>query len=290
MRGFKHFMIKLGILLVALTVPLLVGIALRGSMPADTSLTALDQWSPVQEAGPTAKALSDGIAWVIGVRTPPPPDWMSPEDQADLQKAREAGAANNMQEMLGHLLVISGHVQEKGKTLRDFLPLVMPDIVSYVLANTMAPILLGALALFLVLTVFAPWIVRRLIELLRLLTMLTLAIGALVGMVILGFAMSGRPGLVYGLIEYMAAVTALLLLGNLLHAVMRTRRSQDDLHDLIKRAGLTDPKLEHNRGAGGGPHVVGPPVLQVQPRGKLFGLQPGLETDPGQARLPPRVS
>ena len=67
--------------------------------------------------------------------------------------------------------------------------------------------------------------IRRLYDLIKALTALALAGGVLVGLALAGIALAGRPGLVYGLIEYLALAALILGTGNLLVAWFVRRRA-----------------------------------------------------------------
>ena len=140
-----------------------------------------------------------------------------------LDQAVAALRANHLQEGLGHLMVLSSHLEQRGKTLSDFLPLVAPDLAAWLVAAYFAPLLLGLLLVAVTLLIFAPWLVRRLIDTLRMLVGLAAVVAATSVAISLCVSLAGAPALVFTLIEYLASVVILTTLGNAV-LVVRSRK------------------------------------------------------------------
>ncbi|MEI6557107.1 MAG: hypothetical protein WCO00_01770 [Rhodospirillaceae bacterium] len=222
MSPAKLFMLRFLILLVAIALPA-GGIAFWAGKPAKYDLPTLEAWAPVKEAGPSARALADGLTRVAGPARPQPPEWFNAEDQSLLAKAEAAWRGGKLQEGLGHLMVLSSRLDDQGKTMADFLPLVAPDIASWLLSSYFAPLLLGVLLVFFAFLVFLPWLVRRLIDALKVLIGIAIAVAAIVGAIGLCLSLSSHHALVFTLIEYFVAVVVLTLVGNLWLAFRRGR-------------------------------------------------------------------
>jgi hypothetical protein len=195
-----------------------------GKPPDGYTLTALNAWAPVKEAGPSARLLAEGVARLVGPSQQPPPDWFTAEDRAVLDQAEAALRANHLQEGLGHLMVLSGHLEQRGKTLSDFLPLVAPDLAAWLVAAYFAPLLLGMLVVTATLLIFAPWLVRRLIDTLKMLMGLVVAVGSTAVAVSLCVSLADKPALVFTAIEGLTSAVILTLLGNIALAARNRRR------------------------------------------------------------------
>ena len=116
----------------------------------------LNAWSPVQRAGPSAYLLARALTAAAGLRSTPPPDWFTAEDRQMLTATEAALAADKLQEAAGHLAILSSRLEERGKKTADVLPIVMPDLATYVVAAYFAPVLLGLLGLVLLLLLLTP--------------------------------------------------------------------------------------------------------------------------------------
>ena len=204
MRRWHLAGLRLTVILAALLLPLAAATIGTGSLPRSLSADDLNAWSPVQRAGPSAYLLARVLTAAAGLRSTPPPDWFTAEDRQMLDATEAALAADKLQEAAGHLAILSSRLEERGKKTADVLPIVMPDLATYVVAACFAPVLLGLLGLVLLLLLLTPWLIRRLYDLIKALTALALAGAVLVGLALAGITLAGRPGLVYGLIEYLA--------------------------------------------------------------------------------------
>jgi hypothetical protein len=217
-------LVQLAILALALAVSAGGVLLLAGKPPGAYDLAALNTWAPVKEAGPSTRLLAEGVTRLAGPNREPSPDWFTAEDRQVLDQAEAALRANHLQEGLGHLMVLSSHLEERGKTLTDFLPLVAPDLAAWLVAAYFAPLLLGLLLVAVALLVFAPWLARRLIDTLKMLAGLALAAVATSLAVSLCVSLAGEPALVFTLIEYLTSVILLTALGNLVLLVRIRRR------------------------------------------------------------------
>ncbi|MEI8393270.1 MAG: hypothetical protein WCF85_00945 [Rhodospirillaceae bacterium] len=222
MSRFKMIFWRILILLIAVTLPA-GGAVMWVGQPAAYDIATLNNWAPIKETGPSARLLAQGVTRLAGPARSNPPDWFGKEDQELLDKGKIALQAGKLQAGLGHLMVLSSHLEERGKTLNDFLPLVAPDIASWLVASYFAPLLLGVLVVTLAVLIFLPWLVRRLIDALKVLVGLILALAAAGLAISVGLSLSGERALVFTLIEYLAAVVMIIILGNMI-LFTRSRR------------------------------------------------------------------
>jgi hypothetical protein len=172
MRRWHLAGLRLTVILVALLLPLAAATIGTGSLPRSLSADDLNAWSPVQRAGPSAYLLARVLTAAAGLRSTPPPDWFTAEDRQMLDATEAALAADKLQEAAGHLAILSSRLEERGKKTADVLPIVMPDLATYVVAAYFAPVLLGLLGLVLLLLLLTPWLIRRLYDLIKALTAL----------------------------------------------------------------------------------------------------------------------
>lgn len=208
--------LRLLVLWLALALPVLWALNSTGTPPRSLAVDDLDAWSPVRSAGPSAQFLARGLTGLVGVAAGPPPEWTTPEDREMLARAEGALGAGKLKEAMGHLFILSSRLEERGKTVDDLLPTLLPGAATWVVANVFAPVLLATGGLGVIIVVFTPWLLRRLYEFVKLLVALAAAIAAMALLASLGFALVGKRALVYALIEYMALVAVLLLVGNAL--------------------------------------------------------------------------
>ena len=223
MTRTRLLLAQLAILLLALALATAGTVLLAGRPPPAYDLATLNAWAPVKEAGPSTRLLAEGVTRLAGPDREPAPDWFTVEDRQVLDQAEAALRANHLQEGLGHLMVLSSHLEQRGKTLTDFLPLVAPDLAAWLVAAYFAPVLLGLLLVAVTLLVFAPWLARRLIDTLKMLAGMAVATVATALAVSLCVSLAGQPALVFTLIEYLTLVVSLTGLGNLI-LLIRTRR------------------------------------------------------------------
>ena len=214
MSPAKLFLLRFLILLVAIALPA-GGFVFWAGKPAKFDIPTLEAWAPVKDAGPSARALADGLTRLAGPTRPQLPDWFNAEDQDLLAKGEASWKAGKLQEGLGHLMVLSSRLEDQGKTMADFVPLVAPDIASWLLANYFAPGLLGLLMVILVFVIFLPWLVRRLVDALKLLVGVAIGIAALAVAFSVCLSLSAHHALVFTLVEYSVAVVLITIIGNL---------------------------------------------------------------------------
>ncbi len=214
MKRGRETLLRLGLILAAIAVPLIALSVSKGPPPITLDTTELDRWSPITEPGPSANFLAGGLTLLAGVGEGVP-DWFDVKDQDQLAEAKGLLERNRLQESLGVLLQLSGRLEERGKTLNDFLPVVMPDLASWMIANYFAPVLLGTLLVALVLLVFGPWLVRRFYEFLKLISTMVIGLVAIAFTASLCFALAKEKALVFFLIEYLVLVAGILAVGNL---------------------------------------------------------------------------
>lgn len=215
MSRAKLIFLRVLILLVALALPA-AGLVVWAGKPATFDVAALDAWAPIKDPGPSTRVLAQGVTRLAGPARAQPPDWFTAEDQDLLAKAEAALHADKLQAGLGHLMVLSSHLDERGKTLKDFLPLVAPDIAAWLVATYFAPLLLGTLLVVFAFLIFLPWLVRRLMDALRMLGAVAIGVGVITAAVVISLSITGERALVFTAIEYLMTVVALTLLGNLI--------------------------------------------------------------------------
>ncbi|MEI7609603.1 MAG: hypothetical protein WCJ64_19660 [Rhodospirillaceae bacterium] len=213
MSPAKQFLLRFLILLVAVALPA-GGFVFWAGKPAKFDLPTLEAWAPVKEAGPSARALADSLTRLAGPARPPTPEWFNAEDQDLLAKGEAAWKIGKLQEGLGHLMVLSSRLEDQGKTMADFVPLVAPDIASWLLSSYFAPLLLGILLVIFAGVVFLPWLVRRLMDAFKLLIGVAIAAAAVVGAIGLCLSLSSQHALIFTLVEYLVAVVVLTVIGN----------------------------------------------------------------------------
>ena len=224
MNRIQLILARTAILVLALAIPVGIAVLLVG-MPKAFDLPSLNSWAPIKSAGPSTQLLAEGVTRLAGPVRSEFPDWFGADDQTVLAQAETALRANRFQEGLGHLMVLSSHLEQRGKTLGDFLPLVAPDIANWLIATYFAPLLLGTLLAAVALLILAPWLFRRLIDTLKVLAGLAAATAATALTVSLCLTLSGTPAVVFTLIEYLVAVVALTIGGNVL-LFLRNRRNR----------------------------------------------------------------
>ena len=257
MSRMRVILSRLMVLVVALAVPAGGLLLWTGQRPAAFDVATLNAWAPIRDAGPSAQGLAALLTRIIGPGHAEPPSWFTIDDQEQLARAEAALRANKLQQGLGHLMVLSGRLEERGKTLADFMPLVAPEIATWLVASYFAPVLLGILLLVFGFLTAAPWLARRLVDALKLLIGLgtgIIAVGLAVG---LSFTIAGQRALVFTLIEYLTAVVILAGLGNLLLLLRRHRQA----HRALSR---------HRQQPGALPPVAGGALKpQISPSGQL---------------------
>ena len=113
----RRLLLRLVTLILAAGLPLAAAVALWGPPPVSLDPAALNAWAPLKQAGPSAETLAGGVTWLAGAGHQPAPEWFGTEDQAILAKAETALRSNRLQEGLGHLMVLSSRLEERGKTL-----------------------------------------------------------------------------------------------------------------------------------------------------------------------------
>jgi len=214
MSPAKLFFLRFLILLVAIALPA-GGFVFWAGKPAKYDLPTMEAWAPVKEAGPSARALADGLTSLAGPARPQAPDWFNAEDQDLLAKGEAAWKGGKLQEGLGHLMVLSSRLEDQGKTMADFVPLVAPDIASWLLSSYFAPLLLGVLLVFFAFLIFMPWLIRRMIDAVKVLIGIAIGVAAIAGAIGLCLSLSSQHALVFTLIEYFVVVVVLTIIGNL---------------------------------------------------------------------------
>ncbi len=215
MTFLRDTVLRLLLLCIAFGLPLLPVILLTGKAPPITLDPAvLDDWSPIDAPGPSTSLLARGITWLVGAGTDEVPDWFSPDDQATLVQARLAFENDRLRQALGHLLVLSERIEEQGKSMSDFLPVVMPDLVTWVVANYFAPVLLGTILVVIVLLIFGPWLMRRFFDFIKLFLTMIVGLAGIIAAVALCLTIAQEKSLVFALVEYLVAVASILALGN----------------------------------------------------------------------------
>lgn len=214
MRAVRDTLLRLLILGFAIGLPLGGAIMMYGP-PPELSIEGLDQWSPISKPGPSTALLSQGVTAIV-VGDGERPDWLSPDQLEMLAKANAALQSDRLKEALGHMLTLSAQLEDQGQTLDDILPVVMPDLATWMVANYFAPVLLGILLVALIILIFGPWLVRRFYDFLKLITTLVIGLIGIGFAVSLCFAIAQQKSLVFGLIEYLVVVATLLSVGNLI--------------------------------------------------------------------------
>ncbi len=222
MSPAKLFVLRFLILLLAIALPA-GGFVFWAGKPAKLDIPSIEAWAPVKAPGPSAHALADGLTRLAGPPHTQPPEWFNAEDQDLLGKTKAAWTNNKLQEGLGHLMVLSSRLEDQGKTMADFVPLVAPDIASWLLSSYFAPVLLGLLLVVFAFLVFMPWLVRRLIDALKVLIGIAIGIAAIVGAIALCLSISSQPAMVFTLIEYSVIVVVLTVVGNIWLMIRRSR-------------------------------------------------------------------
>lgn len=215
----RHIMRWLVVFL-ALSLPLL-GVYLVVGPPATLDPEVLEQWSPLRQPGPTASLMASAITSLAGFgRQAEVPPWFDADVQALVDNAKQALRDSNFKQATGHLLLLSDRLEDHGVQFEDFLAIILPDIlpelVAWLLAHYFAPVLLGLLMVVVVTFVLGPWLIRQLYLLLKALLMLTIAIVGAILIVSLAFTLASHQSLIFALIEYLAAVACLLILGHLI--------------------------------------------------------------------------
>ncbi len=276
MSPAKLYLMRFLILLVALALPA-GGFVFWAGKPAQLDLPSIAAWAPVKEPGPSARALADGLTRLAGPTRPKPPEWFTAEDQELLAKTETAWKASKLQEGMGHLMVLSSRLDEQGKTMADFVPLVAPDLASWLLSSYFAPLLLGVLLVVFSFLIFLPWLVRRLIDAVKVLIGIAIGMAAIIGAITLCLSLSAQHAVVFTLIEYLVAVVGITALGNVWLVFQRSKTPRRVIP--IESAGLAGP--------GGGIRRESRVVQPLVPRGRQSELPP-----PGLAEsdlaLPPR--
>jgi len=245
-QQFEDFILRALVLVLALALPLLAASIFVGAPPPSLNVHDLDQWSPVRSPGPSTEVLAQGLTYLAGVGEGEYPEWFTEEDQALLAQAKTALDNNKLQQAMGHLMVLSGNLEERGKTLNDFIPIVAPDLSSWIVANYFAPIILGTLFVCLTLLIFGPWLIKRFYDFLKLLITLLISLVAIAFAASLCFAIASEKALVFALIEYLTLVALLLCIGNLIvHWIqkMRTKRQRLARERAIIAAARTQDRL-----------------------------------------------
>ena len=82
-------------------------------------------------------------------------------------------------------------------------------------AGPSAPLLLGVLLVFFVFLIYMPWLIRRLIDAVKVLIGIAIAAAAIAGAIGLCLSLSAQHALVFTLIEYFVGVVTLTVIGNL---------------------------------------------------------------------------
>ncbi|MBI1207905.1 MAG: hypothetical protein GC191_11535 [Azospirillum sp.] len=261
MSRLRLFGLRLIVVLVAAGLPLAGLVAVKGGPPATLDVASLDAWSPLRSAGPSTRLLARGLTNLAGVGADVEPQWFTADDRRFLDDAETAIRNNKLKEALGQLMVLSSRLEDRGKTLDDFLPLVMPDLATWMIANYFAPVLLGSLLVMLALLIFGPWLIRRFYDFLKLLMTLVLGIGAVAVAATLCFALAGQKALVFVLIEYLAAVAVLLTLGNLMLYAAQRRRARSE----ARAAGSGSAELPGRPASAVGTAAALPPLSGPRP-------------------------
>ncbi|CAK0762091.1 membrane hypothetical protein [Azospirillaceae bacterium] len=225
MSRLRFAILRLIVLFIALSFPLALAVAISGSTPASLRIADLEAWSPIRSAGPATNTLARGISTLAvgSADKASAPDWFNAEDQGLLSEAKAALQRGRLRESLGYLMILSGRLEERQKTLDDFLPIVMPDLTSWIVANYFASALLGALLVILVGLICLPWLIRRLYDFIKLLSSVAIGGATVVGAATLCLALAGQRTLVFAMIEYLSFAGALLFVGNTLLYVANHR-------------------------------------------------------------------
>lgn len=269
----------------ALGAPLL-GAFLFAGPPSALTVDALDSWSPIRTPGPSTSLLAQGITALAGIDEGSIPEWFDAENQALLRKASNALEADKLKEALGHVFTLSAQLEDKGKTLNDFLPLVMPELSSWIVANYFGPVLLGTLIVALILLIFGPWLVKRFYDFLKLISTLVLGMIGIAFAASLCFAIAKQKALVFGLIEYLVVAAALLSAGNLI-LLWNDRRRRKAIAKPLQQAIAAGKDKDKDKDAKRPPVVAlvakrdpVQPRLDLQLRGAVKALSDGGSAEP----------
>ena len=85
----------------------------------------------------------------------------------------------------------------------------------WLLSSYFAPLLLGILLVVFAFLILMPWLIRRLIDALKVLIGVAVGVAAVIGAVALCLSLSSQHALVFTLIEYFVAVVVLTVIGNI---------------------------------------------------------------------------
>lgn len=199
-----------------------IGAGLILGFPTAFELEDLDRWSPFHQPGPTASLMAQALA---SAATPSQqqddlPEWFDDDMQELVNDAKQAVHALNLKQAAGHLLVLSDRLEEHNISFEDFLSIVLPgiapELIAWLLAHYFSPVLLGVLMITVTALLLGPWLIRQTYLLLKALLTLTIAVAIASLIVIMTFALASHPSLTFALIEYLAIVAGLLVLGQLI--------------------------------------------------------------------------
>ena len=193
--------LRLIIFVVALGMPFVVVVMLAGHVPPSFDVIALDAWSPVRSPGPSTTLLARGITVLIGIDQRTFPPWFTDEYQNLLTKATNSLSHNHFQEAMGHLLILSSQLESQGKNLEDFLPIIVPDLATWLIAHYFAPLVLAILLVLLGLFIFGSWLAKRFYDFVKILITLIVSLVLLIGGVSLCFTIARHDALVFTMIE-----------------------------------------------------------------------------------------
>ena len=208
--------LRLIIFIVALGMPFLAVVMITGHAPSSFDVTELDAWSPVRSPGPSTTLLARGITVLIGIDRRTFPPWFTDEYQNLLTKAKDSLAHNSFQEAMGHLLILSDQLESQGKNLEDFLPIIVPDLATWLISHYFAPLVLAILFMLVGLFIFGSWLAKRFYDFVKILITLIVSLVLFVGGVSLCFTLARHDALVFTMIEYLTVVLVLLVCGNLM--------------------------------------------------------------------------
>lgn len=225
------------ILVVALLLPLVLGVLLAGGLPRGLDAEALNEWSPIQQPGPSTLAIYNGTGWLFLSGEPVVPVWFSQADTDTLKKFSAAiGQGDNTSAMgLGTVLASRFQAEGAGGELWSvFMPLMLGRLIN---ANY-GPMVLALAGFAMALVFTLPWFLRQPSDLVRPLAMVGMSLTAGALLFCLGYGLGNHYALLYGLVEYLCAATALFAVGEAIHLAIwgRDRAHAKAARDPLGRA------------------------------------------------------
>ncbi|MEI6984815.1 MAG: hypothetical protein WCK65_01695 [Rhodospirillaceae bacterium] len=248
MARFKSIALRILILLLSVMVPAGLAVLVVGKPPTGYDVAALDAWAPIKKPGPSTQTLANAVSRLAGPPQSQLPDWFSTEDRDQLAKAETSLHADKLRAGIGHLMLLCSQLEERGKTHADVLPVVAPMLAAWLVGTYFAPLLLGVLTVVVALLVILPALRRGMAGLIKVIAGLALALVG-IGLVLrLCLSLSGHTALVFSLIEYLAVVVTLAIVGNMM-VLFQSLRSHPPQHVQHVQRAQTSHAVPHTNGA-----------------------------------------